>query len=70
MADDHARAEAVPVRFRADEPDVQPAGLRRALVLPDLRRRSQREDDEIETAVAIEIGHTAAAVHGDALSQP
>src|SRR5439155_21838811 len=70
IADDDTRAEAVPVRLRADQPDVQPAVPRRALVLPNLRRRSQREDDEVETAVAIEIRHAAAAVNGDALSEP
>ena len=39
--------------------------IRGALVLPQLGPRAEHQHDEIEAAVAVEIGDAASAVHGD-----
>src|SRR5207253_8000573 len=59
IADDDAGADAVAIAPRANQPDDQPAVVRRALVLPQFGRRVERQHDDIETAVAVEIRDAA-----------
>jgi hypothetical protein len=68
-ADGNAGADPVAVALRADQPDDQPAPVAPALVLPQLRRRSQRQNDDIEAPVAVEVRDAAAAVHRDGLPE-
>src|SRR5437870_3411389 len=70
IADDHASADAVAVAPRSGQPDIEPAVVGRRVVEPELHRRSERQDDEVETAVAVEVRGTAAAMHGDPGVEP
>ena len=46
----------------ADEPDDEPAAIGSAVVFPQLRRRAEDQDHDVEAAVAVEVGHAAAAM--------
>ena len=65
VADDDARADAVAVRFGRRPIGRSASGFRRgALVLPQLGGAHRAPDDDVEAAVAVEVGDATPAVRG------